>query len=282
MSDLPLVVIRGAGDLASGVAYHLYRAGYPLAMTELELPLFVRRSVCFGNAMFESVFEVEGIIARKAKANSALWLNLQMGEIPILLDDDHQTSWRHLLPRVVVDARMAKRNIDTKIDDAPLVIALGPGFVAGQDCDAVIETNRGHSLGRVIWQGTAEPNTGTPGAVMNQTTDRVLRAPCDGWVDSLVDIGDWVEAGDTIATIDDDAIVAPFAGRLRGLIHPDVPVKQGMKIGDLDPRGVLEHCFTISDKSLAIGGGVLMTILEAGIHPLPQHQLTERGNYAID
>ncbi len=265
LANVPLVVIRGAGDLASGVAYRLFLAGYPIVMTELECPTFVRRMVCFGNAMYESPFTVEGITARKIDIHSALWLAVQEREIPIVLDAEQ--SWRDLSPQVIVDARMAKHNIDTSYEDAPLVIALGPGFEAGQDCHAVIETNRGHYLGRVIWRGCAEPNTGTPGAVMGHTQGRVLRAPKDGFVSSVVNIGDWLEANELIAMIDDVEIRAPFDGRLRGIIHPSVHVVKGMKIGDLDPRGIREHCFTISDKSLAIGGGVLMAVLQSGILP---------------
>lgn len=273
-------MIRGAGDLASGVAYRLFWAGYPIVMTELARPTFVRRSVCFGNAIYESPFTVEGVTARKMEARSALWLVLQADEIPIVLDAD--SAWRDLSPRVVIDARMAKRNIDTIVEDAPLVIALGPGFVAGVDCDAVIETNRGHQLGRVIWKGTAEPNTGTPGPVLGHTEGRVLRAPTDGTIDPVATIGDWLEANDLVATIGDLEIRAPFAGRLRGLIHPTVAVTAGMKIGDLDPRGIAAHCFTISDKSLAIGGAVLMAILQAGIHPLSQNQFAGRQDDAAD
>lgn len=280
MSRIPLVVIRGAGDLASGVAYRLFWAGYPIVMTELARPIFVRRMVSLGNAIYESPFTVEGVTARKMEASSALWLALQADEIPILLDA--ADTWRDLAPRVVVDARMAKCNLNTTLDDAPLVIALGPGFVAGLDCDAVVETNRGHQLGRVIWEGAAAPNTGTPGPVLGHAEGRVLRAPIDGTISPVVAIGDWLEADALIATIGNVEIRAPFAGRLRGLIHPDVVVTAGMKIGDLDPRGVHEHCFTISDKSLAIGGAVLMAILQAGIHPLPQNQFAGRQDHAAD
>lgn len=263
-SSPPLVVIRGAGDLGSGVAYRLFKARYPLVMTELAAPTLVRRTVSFGSAMFDGVMQVEGIIARRIEASSALWLALKTEEIPII----HDESWRMLKPRVMVDARVAKRNLDTTIQDAELVIALGPGFSAGDDCHAVIETNRGHRLGRVIWHGTAEPNTGQPGNMMGVTSDRVLRAPIDGFVEPHAMIGDEIESGATIATVNGHAVIAAFTGRLRGLIHPSVSVTQGMKIGDLDPRCVYEHCFTISDKSLAIGGGVLEAILSQGITPL--------------
>lgn len=267
-SEIPIVVIRGAGDLGSGVAFRLFMAGYPVVMTELDKPSLVRRTVSFGEAMFTETgwFSIEGITARRIDVRSALWLALQAHEIPMLLDLDDD--WQSLNPEVVVDARLAKRNIDTQISDAPLVIALGPGFVAGEDCHAVIETNRGHRLGRVIWRGAAEPNTGIPGNVMGTGAKRVLRAPCDGLLMPHADIGDLLDEGDLIATVNDQPIYAPFKGRLRGLIHPTVRIVSGMKIGDLDPRGVYEHCYTISDKSLAIGGGVLEAILSQGILPI--------------
>ena len=166
-----------------------------------------------------------------------------------------------LQPAVRVDAIMAKVNTGTPIDDAPLVVALGPGFEAGKDCHAVVETNRGHDLGRVIWQGPAEPDTKTPGEVGGYKGARVLRAPADGYVHAHVGIGDTVQEGHVIAHIDGAPIVAPFNGVLRGIVHPTVPVHTGMKIGDLDARGERRYCFTISDKSLAIAGGVLEAIL---------------------
>ncbi len=263
LDDLPLVVIRGGGDLGSGVAYRLYKAGYPLVIAELEKPLMVRRTVCFGSAVFEGEIEVEGIVARQIELSSALWLALRTEEIPVIVDDN----WQYLRPQVVVDARMAKRNLDTAMDDAKLVIGLGPGFVAGQDCHAVIETNRGHWLGRVIWRGTAEPNSGVPGKLMGVEASRVLRAPGDGYVVPHKVIGDQCLAGTVIATVAEQSVIAAFDGILRGLIHESVPVTMGLKIGDLDPRARREYCFAISEKSLAIGGGVLEAILSQGILP---------------
>jgi xanthine dehydrogenase accessory factor len=160
---------------------------------------------------------------------------------------------------------MAKINTGTRITDAPLVIALGPGFTAGQDCHAVIETNRGHALGRVIYQGQAEPDTKSPGAIKGYTTGRVLRAPAPGYVTPRVEIGDVIRQNQLIATVNSHEIRASFDGILRGLVHPSVPVTPGLKIGDLDPRAQIEHCFTISDKSLAIGGGVLEAILASEV-----------------
>jgi xanthine dehydrogenase accessory factor len=166
-----------------------------------------------------------------------------------------------LAPSVIVDARVAKYNIDTTIHDAPLVIALGPGFTAGVDCHAVIETNRGHDLGRVIWHGSAEPNTGVPGSVGGKTVDRVLRAPIDGTVTQIALLGQRVKGSQLLALVNGEPVYAPFDGVLRGIIDNDVAVKKGMKIGDLDPRAKREYCFTISDKSLAIGGGVVEAVM---------------------
>ncbi|MBL1134039.1 MAG: EF2563 family selenium-dependent molybdenum hydroxylase system protein [Chloroflexi bacterium] len=265
---LPIVLIRGAGDLGSGVAFRLYHAGYPVIMVDLPTPLLVRRTVSFGSAIFEpgGVYHVEGITSRVIKADSAVWLAMRGGEIPIVVDTDG--AWRNINTQVVIDARVAKRNIDTTPDDAEFVLALGPGFTVGTDCHAIVETQRGHNLGRVIWQGSAIPNTGIPGTIGGKDSQRVLRAPRAGHVKPNAAIGDSIEEGAIIATVDGEPIVAPFSGMLRGLIHESVEVWAGLKVGDLDPRGVREHCFTISDKALAIGGGVLEAILSRGILPL--------------
>ncbi len=256
------VVVRGGGDLASGVVYRLVKAGFPVLVTELERPLAIRRAVAFASAVYEGQLTVEGLTARLITGlgeAGALWAE---GEVPVLVDPAGESIWA-LRPTVVVDARMAKRNLGTTLSDAPLVIALGPGFVAGTDCHAVIETKRGHFLGRVIWQGTAEPDTGRPGSVQGHEADRVLRAPCDGELIALAQIGDAVHEGQVLATVAGEPVRAPFDGVLRGMLHPAVPVTRGLKIGDVDPRGVRAHCFTISEKSLAIGGGVLEAILSA-------------------
>jgi xanthine dehydrogenase accessory factor len=255
-----LVLIKGAGDLASGVAFRLKRAGFPLVMTELPAPRLVRRTVSYGAAVFTGETTVEGIVARvvDTPAEAKRWAGSK--KIPILIDPEAKATGA-LRPLILVDAIMAKVNTGTRIDDAPLVVALGPGFYAGRDCDAVIETKRGHRLGRVIEAGPAELNSGSPGPVKGYATDRVLRAPADGHVTGLAKIGDLVRQDQLIATVGAHKIQAPFDGVLRGLIHPTVKAKAGLKIGDLDPRGQVEHCFTISDKSLAIGGAVLEAIL---------------------
>jgi xanthine dehydrogenase accessory factor len=164
---------------------------------------------------------------------------------------------------VLIDARMEKRNLGTRIDEAPLVIGLGPGFTAGVDCHAVVETNRGHDLGRVLWEGSAEPDTGEPGVMIGQGRSRVLRAPVAGHVHAHRSIGDTIHGGEIIATVEGQPVIAAFTGVLRGIVHASVRVEPGMKIGDLDPRCEVKACFTISDKSLAVGGGVLEAVLAA-------------------
>jgi len=259
------ILIRGAGDLGSGVAFRLVKAGFPVLMIERARPLFVRRAVSFGNAIFEDgEFTVEGLKAVLVHCAPAAQRILADGHIPIIIDESGHRL-QGFAPMVVIDARMQKRNIDTKITDAPLVIGMGPGFVAGADCHAVIETSRGHTLGRVIWNGSALPDSGTPGTVAGFSAERVLRAPIDGCVTPAdgVEIGATLQQGDLIATMENHSIRALFPGVLRGLIHPSVPVEKSVKIGDLDPRGEVSNCFTISDKALALGGGVLEAILSA-------------------
>jgi len=257
-----LVLIRGAGDLASGVAWRLQRCGFPVVMTEIEQPLVVRRTVSFAEAVFAGQAVVDGLYAQRAADVAEARRLLAEGVIPVLVDPAAACR-AELRPAVLVDAIMAKVNTGTAIDDAPLVLALGPGFVAGQDCHAVIETNRGHDLGRVIWQGGAEPDTKTPGEVGGYKGARVLRAPAGGHVHAHAAIGDTVQEGAVIAHIDGAPVVAPFSGVLRGVVHPSVAVHAGMKIGDLDARAERRYCFTISEKSLAIAGGVLEAILTA-------------------
>lgn len=260
MTNESLVLIRGAGDLASGVAWRLHRCGFAVVMTELAAPLVVRRTVAFAEAVFAGETFVQGTRAcRAADVDEARRL-LTEGIIPVLVDPAAACR-AELRPDVLVDAIMAKVNTGTTIDDAPLVIGLGPGFVAGLDCHAVVETNRGHDLGRVIWQGPAEPDTKTPGEIGGYRGARVLRAPADGYVHAHLHIGERAQEGQVIAHVDGAPIVAPFAGVLRGIVHPSVAVHTGMKIGDLDARAEPRYCFTISDKSLAIAGGVLEAIL---------------------
>ena len=268
-----LILLRGGGDLATGIAYRLHHAGFPLIVTELPHPLVVRRRVALATAVLEGEIAIEDLRAvRVDSAEEALAL-ANSGVIPVLVsttlpaDDrpqtiDHTPSSVVRRPwSVVIDARMAKRNLDTTLSQAPLVVALGPGFVAGVDCHAVIETNRGHRLGRVIWEGAAEPNTGTPGVVGGKGAERVLRAPVAGVAAWRVDIGDRVREGEIMGDVAGVAIAAPFDGVVRGLIAHGTAVPERIKIGDVDPRDDVAACFTISDKALAIGGGVLEAVL---------------------
>jgi xanthine dehydrogenase accessory factor len=257
------ILIKGAGDLATGVAARLFHAGFPVAMTELPSPTMVRRAVCFGSAVFEGEITVEDLTAARVEAEE-IDNCLAQGQLPVVIDPAAATLTRWP-PLVLIDAIIAKRNTGTRIDDAPLVIALGPGFSAGQDCHHVIESNRGHWLGRIISKGAAQTNTNSPGEVKGQTKSRVLRAPAAGHLTPHAVIGDTVQAGQLIAEVSGKPVLAPFDGVLRGLIHPSVAVTPGYKIGDVDPRGVREHCFTISEKSLAIGGGVLEAILASEV-----------------
>jgi xanthine dehydrogenase accessory factor len=262
------ILIKGAGDMASGVAYRLKRAGFPLIMTELPTPLMVRRAVCYGEAVYSGETSVEGITARRVDTPTEARRLVQSDIIPVLVAPEPSIVGA-FKPQVLIDAIMAKINTGTTSDDASLVVALGPGFTAGQDCHAVIETNRGHWLGRVIYEGTAEPDTKKPGSVKGYVVDRVLRAPANGHVAAIANLGDHIKQGQLIATIAGQEVRAPFDGVLRGLIHPNVTVTTGFKIGDLDPRGVARHCFTLSEKSLAVGGGVLEAVLASDVvrHP---------------
>ena len=261
-----LVVIKGGGDLATGVVHRLHRAGMPVVVTELAQPTVSRRAVAVASAVYEGQVEVEGLVAQLAESDQdpkgfkskplGSW-----GLVPVVVDPRGEVIAR-LRPTVVVDAIMAKRNAGaTTITDAPIVIGLGPGFTAGVDVHAVIETNRGHYLGRVILSGSAEPHTGVPGPTAGFTRERVLRAPCEGIFTGKRRIGDAVEAGQVVASVAGQPVAANISGVLRGLLADGLPVKPGLKVGDVDPRGVREHCFTISDKARAIGGGVLEAIL---------------------
>ena len=260
MTTKRLIVIRGGGDLASGIAYRLLKSGFKIVILELEKPIHVRRFVSYAQAVYNGEVTVEGVRAVKAANVRHLHAILAEGHIPVLVDERGETI-PQLKPYAVVDAILAKRNTGTRKDMAPIVIGVGPGFEAGLDVDAVIETNRGHFLGRVIWSGKAQENTGVPGAVHGYTKERVIRAPIPGSVQSLKDIGDMVEEGDVVARVAGIDVRASVAGVIRGLINTGVEVPEGFKIGDIDPRKTLLYCETISDKALAISGGVLEAIL---------------------
>lgn len=255
-----LVLVKGAGDLATGCALRLRRSGFGVVMTELPEPRAVRRTVAFCEAVLDGAAEVEGQRARRARDAGEARRIVGNGEVAVLVDPAGLTA-RALRPAVVVDARMAKRNLDTSLEEAPIVIGLGPGFSAGRDVHAVIETNRGHFLGSVILDGEAEPNTGVPGDIGGYGGERLLRSPADGRLQTRRSIGDAVAAGDVVAEVDGQAVRAAVAGMLRGLVRGGSAVREGQKIGDVDPRARREHCFTVSDKARAVAGGVLEAIL---------------------
>ncbi|MFV1989956.1 MAG: selenium-dependent molybdenum cofactor biosynthesis protein YqeB [Acidimicrobiales bacterium] len=250
-----LCLIRGGGDLATGVAWRLHRAGYPVIVSELERPLTVRRTVALSSAVADGLVSIEGMVGRRAESGDAKKI-AHSGEVAVVVAPE----LLRVGAGVLVDARMAKRNIDTRIDDAPLVIGLGPGFTANHDCHVVIETMRGPRLGRALWEGSAEPNTGSPGLVDGHGSERVLRAPMDGIVEWSCEIGDPVRAGQRIGFVAGEAVRAPFDGVIRGLIRDSQPVDARMKIGDVDPRMDVTYN-EISDKALAIGGGVMEAVL---------------------
>ncbi len=255
------VLVRGGGDVASGVIYRLHCAGFPVIVTELPTPLLIRRAVSYGDAVYSRQTTVEGVKARLVESMAAAHSALSRGIVPVITEPERVVlEWTH--PVIVVDGRMAKNRLDTTLSDAPLVIALGPGYFAGRDCHAIVETNSGHRLGRVIWRGGAEADTGVP-REGHATYSRALRAPMDGHVKPEAAIGDFIHTGQIIARIGDEAIAALYNGVLRGLIHERVFVKRGMKIADLDFQAQREHCFTLSDRSLAIGGGVLEAVFSA-------------------
>lgn len=260
-----LVVIHGAGDIATGIACRLFRSGFSIAMTELAQPTAVRRTVAFAQAVYDGRAEVEGITAVRAGLAEAA-ATIRRRQIPVLVDPD-RSCIAALAPGVVVDAIIAKKNTGTLLSHAPVVIGVGPGFIPGRDVHAVIETMRGHDLGRVLTDRPALPNTGIPGNIGGYSAERVLRAGANGIFQSAQAIGEHVSAGDIVGYINGQPVFAPIAGTLRGLLHDGLPVFSRMKIGDIDPRCCREHCFTISDKALAIAGGVMEAILwlEQGI-----------------
>jgi xanthine dehydrogenase accessory factor len=258
-----LIIVRGGGDLGTGVVYRLHKAGFPVLVLELANPLVVRRKVALATAVPEGEIQIEDLCGCLVEDVAEARAVIERDDIPVLVAMDLEPVIEKLDVDLtaVVDARLAKRNIDTRIDQAPLVIGLGPGFTAGQDCHAVIETMRGHTLGRVIWQGSALPNSGTPGIVAGKGAERVLRAPADGAAGWSVEIGDIVSAGQVLGEVDGAPVQAPFDGVVRGLIAPGTAVTKGLKIGDVDARADREACFTISDKALSIAGGVLEAIM---------------------
>ncbi len=252
-----LVVVRGAGDLATGCIVRLVRSGFRVVALELPSPSAIRRAVSLSEAVYDGAAEVEGIRAVRHDELPSSW---GKWEVPVLVDPGASLLPR-LSPLAVVDAIVAKRNLGTRIGLAPVVVALGPGFTAGRDAHAVVETNRGHDLGRVLLTGSAQPDTSVPGLVGGRAGERVLRSPAAGAVAPLREIGDLVSAGDPVLSVGGVEVRTAISGVVRGLIRPGYAASPGLKVADVDPRGSRESCFTVSDKARAVAGGVLEAIL---------------------
>lgn len=255
-----LIVIKGAGDLASGIALRLHHSRFDVVMTDLPVPLAVRRTVAFSEAVRLGSTQVEDVRAERAENEDEVRDCLRRGVIPVMPDPEAKIIGI-MKPEIVVDAILAKVNTGTDIDDAPLVIGVGPGFEAGKDCDAVVETKRGHTLGRVIRKGSAIANTGVPGNIGGQTINRLIKASADGIFHPEKNIGDTVKEGDRVGNVDGIPVLAKTDGMIRGLLQDGVPVTKGLKTGDVDPRGDIIDYMSVSDKALSIGGGVLEAVM---------------------
>lgn len=273
MMNGPIVLVRGAGEQATGVGWVLAKAGFRVVMSELAEPLMIRWPVCFGNAVYEGRWQVEGMTAICIEDSQACVAAWQSGEIPILIDPDLK-NLSLLNPLILVDAILAKRNMGTERGMAQLTVGLGPGFTAGVDVDIVVETNRGHDLGRLIYEGIAQLNTGIPGEIGGKSAERVIYSPRTGIFKAKRTIGKQVSVGDCVGEIDDgvtiEEVFSSCSGVLRGLLRTDTRIAKNVKIGDVDPRGHEEYCWTISEKARAIGGAVLLGIFESGILCTPQ------------
>ena len=256
-----LVIVRGGGDIATGIIHKLYRSGFSVVVLEIETPSTIRRKVAFSEAMYETETMVEGVVCKRANHLNEVKEILAEGKIP-MIKDENCDSLEYLKPLALVDGILAKKNLGTKKEMAPITIALGPGFEAGVDVDAVIETQRGHDLGRILLEGFAAKNTGIPGIIGGYGKERVIHSPATGIIQNLSHISDTVTKGQVIALIGETKVEATIDGILRGIIKNGYPVVQGLKIADIDPRlEEKKNCFTISDKARCIGGSVLEAIL---------------------
>lgn len=254
------VIIRGAGDLATGVAHRLWNSGFSVVMLELPNPLVVRRTVSFASAVYENSITVENVTAKLCPQTDQVDHYINQNTIPVIVDPAGSILKKEK-PHILIDAIMAKNNLLTDIKQAELVIGLGPGFNAGQDVHAVVETERGHNLGKVIYSGKAAADTGKPGVIGGYSSERLLRAPHSGCFEPKKDIGDIVIAGDTVALVGSTEIKTVIKGMVRGMLHANIKVESGTKVGDIDPRGNKVDFRAISDKARAVGGGVLEAIL---------------------
>lgn len=261
-----LIVVRGGGDLATGSIYKLKKSGFPVLILEVSNPSAIRRNVAFCEAVYQGTQTVEDMTCYLAESLEQAQEFLMEGKLVVLVDPEGETIAK-LKPLAVVDAILAKKNIGTNRNMAPITVALGPGFTAGDDVDAVIETKRGHNLGRVFWSGTAAPNTGIPGIISGYGKERVIHCPAKGILRNVKNITDTVSKGEVIAIVETDNGIVPVEatldGILRGLIRDGYPVNTGFKMADIDPRAEeYSNCFTISDKARCIAGGVLEAILQ--------------------
>jgi len=256
----PYVLTWGGGDLATGVAIRLHRVGIRVLVVEAPQPMAVRRSVAFAQAVFDGVITIEDVQGKLIEDPHQMQVCWDANLVPVLVDPDLSLIV-DFPPLVLVDARMRKTKGSLPVEKTELVIGLGPGFAAGENCHAAIETNRGHFLGRVYWEGGTQADTGIPGKVGEYAQERVLHIPEAGQVETFVEIGDCVNTGDLVLRVADHEMRAPFTGIVRGLIHTGLTVEAGTKVGDIDPRLDNFRCWTISEKSLAIGGGVLEAVL---------------------
>lgn len=257
--NLPKVLIRGGGDLASAVIQKLHNSGFSVIVSEIEHPKMVRRTVSFANAVYEGEYTVEGITAVHTTIDG-VDLVLTQGNIPVVVNEEDALMER-FQPEVFIDATLSKRTPNYTLDKAKIVIGLGPEIIAGEHAKVVIETDRGHDLARLIFEGKAAENTHVPGTTLGYSTERVLRSPADGYLETELDIGDLVTAGQVIAQVAGQPVISQLNGVIRGLIHPKVKLHRGMKIGDVDPRMKRIYCDTISDKGRALAGAVLEAIL---------------------
>lgn len=260
-----LIVVRGGGDIATGTIYKLHQCGYRVLVLETQNPSAIRRNVAFCEAVYEKEMQVEDVRAKLVGTIEEAEKVMAEGDVAVLVDPEGQCL-KKLKPLALVDGILAKKNLGTTKDMAPITIGLGPGFTAGKDVDAVIETMRGHRLGRVILEGEALPNTGIPGAVAGVTKERVIHSPAEGIFRNVCQVTDTVEKGEIIAFVETGEgkveIPATIPGLLRGLLRDGYPVTKGFKVADIDPRiSEYENCFTISDKARCIAGGVLEAIL---------------------
>ena len=255
------IVVRGAGDIATGTIHRLHRCGFSVLALETERPSAIRRYVAFSEAVYEGSWTIEGVEAVRVENLEEAIQCQRQGKVPVLIDPGCRCL-EQFRPKVLVDGILAKKNLGTQMDMADTVIALGPGFTAGVNAHLVIETMRGHNMGRILTKGTALPNTGVPGVIAGYGKERVIHAPAAGIMKNYSRIGEIVEKGQVIASIDEVPVKATLTGVLRGLLRDGYPVTEGFKIADIDPReSEQKNCFTISDKARCIAGSVLEGIL---------------------